>query len=172
MNYRITSLPDHAVKDLLKLEKYEALVPVDQLAEERASGNVFNGFQEASITFPPTYKYTPGTDSLENKKLQTPAWCDRVLYRSSKDCQVTPHSYQSVPEMRLSDHKPIRAVLEVSVRMVNEASVSLKSECVSEIRKPFPTKKLLEGTDGGCSVSLRPLHGGCRENECGGGEHG
>ena len=120
LNYRITSLPGSTVKDMLKLEKYEALVPVDQLAEERASGNVFNGFQEADIAFPPTYKYTPGTDSLENKKLQTPAWCDRVLFKSGEDSQITPLLYESVPAMRLSDHKPIRSVLECSIRMINE----------------------------------------------------
>jgi phosphatidylinositol-bisphosphatase len=119
LNYRITSLPGPAVKELLALEKYEALVPIDQLAEERGAGNVFNGFSEAEIKFAPTYKYVPGTDSLENKKFQTPAWCDRVLYKGTAEGAVTPLQYESVPEMRLSDHKPIRAVLEFPVRIVN-----------------------------------------------------
>jgi hypothetical protein len=94
LNYRITSISDAAVKDLLRLGKFEVLLQQDQLAEERAAGNVFNGFSEAQIAFPPTYKYIAGTDSLENKKDQTPAWCDRVLYKcNAADDSLAPLVY-------------------------------------------------------------------------------
>jgi hypothetical protein len=45
----------------------------------------FQGFDEGELTFPPTYKYQPGTDKYETraeKKLRTPSWCDRILYKS------------------------------------------------------------------------------------------
>ena len=49
----------------------------DQLNLERASGNVFQGFEEGQLTFLPTYKYQPNTDLYEarpEKKLRTPSW--------------------------------------------------------------------------------------------------
>ena len=38
-----------------------------QLHEERARGNVFNGFSEGEITFRPTYKFDPGTDNWDSR---------------------------------------------------------------------------------------------------------
>lgn len=125
LNYRITAVPADVVKELIKAGKYVSLVPADQLAEERAAGNVFVDFSEAPINFPPTYKYKPGTDSLENKKMQTPAWCDRILYKTmdpSDNSSVTPLTYTSCPEIKVSDHKPVRATYEVQVRVVDEAA--------------------------------------------------
>ena len=56
---------------------------------ERAAGRVYIGFEEAPITFPPTYKYDPGTDSYDSsEKMRTPAWCDRVLLYKVTDCVV------------------------------------------------------------------------------------
>jgi hypothetical protein len=55
-----------------------------QLNVERAAGRSFLGFHEGAITFPPTYKYIPGTDIYDErpeKAIRAPAWCDRVLWR-------------------------------------------------------------------------------------------
>lgn len=59
-----------------------------QLNVERAAGRVFIGFDEPPISFPPSYKYDPGTDNYDSsEKLRTPAWCDRVLvYKVSPEC--------------------------------------------------------------------------------------
>jgi hypothetical protein len=37
-----------------------ALELAPQLTKERAAGNVFNGFNENKLGFPPTYKYRRG----------------------------------------------------------------------------------------------------------------
>ena len=62
----------------------EQLRQQDQLNIERAAGRSFHGFAEGVLSFRPTYKFQPGTDLYEQrpeKKLRTPAWCDRILWR-------------------------------------------------------------------------------------------
>ena len=39
------------------LQLYSDLLNGDQLVLEQSAGNVFQGFREGAITFPPTYKY-------------------------------------------------------------------------------------------------------------------
>jgi hypothetical protein len=84
-NYRIdVSLSLEDIMELLQKENLQALRKKDQLNLERAQGNVFQGFEEALLTFPPTYKFQAGTDVYETrpeKKLRPPAWCDRILWR-------------------------------------------------------------------------------------------
>jgi inositol polyphosphate 5-phosphatase INPP5B/F len=84
-NYRIdVSLSLEDIMELLQKENLHALRKKDQLNLERDQGNVFQGFEEALLTFPPTYKFQPGTDVYETrpeKKLRPPAWCDRILWR-------------------------------------------------------------------------------------------
>jgi inositol polyphosphate 5-phosphatase INPP5B/F len=96
----------------------------DQLNIERAAQRSFHGFQEGPLTFRPTYKFQPGTSLYEqrpDKKLRAPAWCDRILWRSSPD--VDPKSfrqlyYGSVDSMMTSDHKPVHALFEVAAKTV------------------------------------------------------
>lgn len=48
------------------------------------------------------------------KRERSPAWCDRILWRScipSKEATVL--DYYSVPEISSSDHKPVGALFEV-----------------------------------------------------------
>lgn len=114
-NYRIPDRDPFEVIDLIKRDKYEALLTSEQLYIEKNSGNVFVGFDEAPIQFAPTYKYEPGTDNFELKKLRTPAWCDRVLFRGD----VTPVQYTSCPQLKLSDHKPVRLLMTCGVQLID-----------------------------------------------------
>ncbi|KAJ1428519.1 hypothetical protein B484DRAFT_67179 [Ochromonadaceae sp. CCMP2298] len=78
----------------------------DQLSRERKKG-VFEGFSEGPLNFPPTYKFIPGTEEYDQraeKKMRVPAWCDRVLWRSHRNTDVSQLLYCSHP-LRLSDHK-------------------------------------------------------------------
>ena len=56
LNYRINGTRK-MVDNLLLSNMFEVLLANDQLNSERSKGNVFAGFEEASITFPPTYKF-------------------------------------------------------------------------------------------------------------------
>jgi hypothetical protein len=42
--------------NLCAQKKYDGLIKMDQLGSERDGGRIFKGFDEAAITFAPTYK--------------------------------------------------------------------------------------------------------------------
>ena len=137
LNYRL-NLPDDVVRSAVAAGAHASLLGSDQLVLEQAAGRAFRGWTEAPVTFPPTYKYRPGTNTYsgsgdvggedgdaggeeggvkvsakEEKKKRTPAWCDRILWRG-KD--VAQESYDAVSALTASDHKPVRATFRVTAR--------------------------------------------------------
>ena len=106
------------------------IFPQDQLLAEMKANRVFKGYTESLITFPFTYKYQPGTDDLDTrpeKKVRAPAWTDRILVKGPRAKssylvqQERPHvfkclNYDSVSMLNLSDHKPVYATYEVTIR--------------------------------------------------------
>ncbi|SPN98703.1 related to inositol polyphosphate 5-phosphatase ocrl-1 [Cephalotrichum gorgonifer] len=66
----------------------DSLLPHDQLQRVmRAQKILHEGWQEAPITFLPTYKYDVGTVGLfdSSEKKRAPSWCDRILYRTRQN---------------------------------------------------------------------------------------
>eukprot|EP00884_Botryococcus_braunii_P008132 jgi/Botrbrau1/1731/Bobra.116_2s0073.1 len=98
----------------------EALREVDQLKREMAEGRAFLGFEEGSLTFPPTFKYDTGADNYDtSSKQRVPAWTDRVLWRCNTcspagEPVLRQLQYDSVPQMRCSDHRPVFAEFELA----------------------------------------------------------
>ncbi|KAK0090636.1 hypothetical protein PV325_009379 [Microctonus aethiopoides] len=107
----------------------------DQLRMTLNEGAVLRGFEEAPITFPPTYKYDPGTQTFDSSnKQRTPAYTDRILFKgkahtrgyirrvshesssSQKDGSIECLVYDSVPSICTSDHKPVWGVFKTTVR--------------------------------------------------------
>lgn len=54
-------------KQHIDAENYAPILALDQLGQQRRLGRVLQGFQEAEITFKPTYKYDPGTDNWDSR---------------------------------------------------------------------------------------------------------
>ena len=51
-----------------------------------SAGRAFEGFSEGDISFLPTYKYDPGTNTFDTShKQRIPAYTDRVLFKSRRD---------------------------------------------------------------------------------------
>lgn len=92
----------------------------------KAAEGIFDGFEEAPIAFAPTYKRALVEDSADvaeaaavrfDRRLpRLPAWTDRVLWlRGGPSVAVVAEAYDSVEEATRSDHRPVYAVLRVSI---------------------------------------------------------
>lgn len=119
MNYRIDLDRDEAV---LNKEDFRFMNENDQLNKLRTDPLFpLAYFEEATIQFQPTYKYDPGSsvfDSSEKKRI--PAYCDRILFSSSKEYYVENVYYKSHPECNVSDHKPISGYYKTQISTVDE----------------------------------------------------
>jgi phosphatidylinositol-bisphosphatase len=92
-------------------------------------GSIFREFEEGPITFPPTYKYDPGTQRFDTShKQRAPAYTDRILFKSKGSSHRRDSSgsmgigplqclmYTSVPSICTSDHKPVWGLYRSTVR--------------------------------------------------------
>jgi hypothetical protein len=98
--------------DSITHQQYDQLLPLDQLLRERDACRVFCGFREGAIAFAPTFKVQKGEPGFCYAQKRSPAWCDRVLFKSTlPHKQATCNSYFTVPDICTSDHKPVAAVV-------------------------------------------------------------
>jgi hypothetical protein len=95
----------------------------DQLINQRREGNVLANFQEAEITFRPTFKVIVGEEE-EYATIRIPSYCDRVLWHSlpALTNAVTNVAYTSLPYLTTSDHKPVLATFQVDLYAPPRAS--------------------------------------------------
>nr|XP_020656276.1 type II inositol 1,4,5-trisphosphate 5-phosphatase isoform X1 [Pogona vitticeps] len=118
LNYRLDEADPERVKRLVEAGDFHALQQYDQLKTQMEARIVFDGFTEGDISFQPTYKYDPGSDDWDtSEKCRAPAWCDRILFKGET---VSLLSYRSHMAMRTSDHKPVSAVFDIGVKVVDE----------------------------------------------------
>jgi hypothetical protein len=137
-------------KELVKRGDLETLFENDQLNLQMVAGLAFPYYSEARITFMPTYKYDVGTDTFDtsyvlhpivlkspvltstySEKARIPAWTDRILRKGSNLRQL---AYNSAP-LRFSDHRPVYAIFECTVSIVNEKRRDKISREIYERRK-------------------------------------
>jgi hypothetical protein len=195
LNYRL-DIPIDQLKSLLGQKGYNQLLEHDQLKKAQTHRllpeavlpghtssflTAFEGFNEAEISFQPTYKYDKGTDNFDSsEKERKPAWTDRILWwtpnkkaelelsakleraglEESKDdndsdkptvteeesstsitkTQQPPNdklkieckTYTSAMDVRMSDHKPVIAIFEVSIPVVDRQR---QKQIVQELEK-------------------------------------
>lgn len=87
---------------------YERLLQADQLIVERQRGEVFASFEEAQITFKPSYKFDKYTKTYDtSKKNRSPAWCDRIMFACNPLYTISPDRYFCVYDSCHSDHRPV-----------------------------------------------------------------
>ncbi|KHJ48654.1 endonuclease/exonuclease/phosphatase family protein, partial [Trichuris suis] len=119
MNYRLQNAERYMLDRANRNELHTQFLKYDQLADMRCRGLIFQDFKEGAIEFLPTYKYDIGTDNWDSsEKFRVPAWCDRILW--SGDGKVRQLLYDSVQPIRLSDHKPVRALFELEAKVVDQ----------------------------------------------------
>ncbi|XP_050533288.1 inositol polyphosphate 5-phosphatase OCRL isoform X2 [Daktulosphaira vitifoliae] len=117
LNYRITEMSANSVKEMVNKNNLKTILEFDQFKQQHRIGNVFKGYKEGPINFVPTYKYDPGTNEWDSSdKNRTPAWCDRILWLGNS---IKLLNYRSHPNLLISDHKPVSALFESKVKVVD-----------------------------------------------------
>ncbi|XP_055861808.1 inositol polyphosphate 5-phosphatase K-like isoform X2 [Biomphalaria glabrata] len=156
MNFRIEETTYEKTLELIDLRNFKKLYRNDQLYIAIQEGLIFDMFQEGTITFPPTYKFDPGTDKYDSSaKRRIPAYCDRILYHfhdtayGNLKLQAKLIEYICHPEYKMSDHKPVSAIISfkaiskgtinlITFRLPNKVWNKKKEETVSYlVRKDF-----------------------------------
>ncbi|EJW82057.1 endonuclease/Exonuclease/phosphatase [Wuchereria bancrofti] len=104
---RIDALDSHANKKQENMADsfFDQLLIDDELTLERCKGNIFEGFSEAYIKFPPTHKFILGTSNYVNDRI--PSYTDRILYYAKESSRIRPAKYDCLWEENASDHKPV-----------------------------------------------------------------
>ncbi|OCH87674.1 DNase I-like protein [Obba rivulosa] len=130
MNYRIDQRRE-AVISVIKTGDLESLYPHDQLLKEMKYNRGFRmrTFVEGPLTFAPTYKYDRRSSEYDtSEKARVPAWCDRVLWRAREPSRVQQLHYRRY-EANISDHRPISAGFQMTVKKVNrEKRAQIRAE--------------------------------------------
>uniref|UniRef100_A0A2C9LE96 Inositol polyphosphate-related phosphatase domain-containing protein n=1 Tax=Biomphalaria glabrata TaxID=6526 RepID=A0A2C9LE96_BIOGL len=118
LNYRI-DLPIDTVKSYIKKGAHKKLILEDQLYRQlQANSEIFRGFEEGFPNFDPTYKFDSGTDNYDSsEKNRVPAYCDRILWRGPGVKQLR---YDSHPQLKISDHKPVSSLFDVGIRVLDD----------------------------------------------------
>ncbi|OKL63964.1 hypothetical protein UA08_00498 [Talaromyces atroroseus] len=118
LNYRIDSMSRNVVIDAVRQNNLPKLLERDQLLASKRKNPSFRlrTFNEAPITFPPTYKYDVNSDEYDTSdKKRSPAWCDRVLYRGVGKIKQTEYRRH---EVRASDHRPVSASFKMRIKSI------------------------------------------------------
>ncbi|KAJ3161478.1 hypothetical protein HDU86_007260 [Geranomyces michiganensis] len=147
LNYRI-SLPDSDVKQIVRTGELGQLLKFDQLLIEQRARRAFQDFNEAAITFAPTFKYDIGTNTFDtSEKRRTPSFCDRILWfqnplHRNDNLWICPKWYRGCMDLTLSDHKPIMALFETAVRMVDREKLAAVNEEITRELDKFENESL------------------------------
>ncbi|KAK6928251.1 Endonuclease/exonuclease/phosphatase [Dillenia turbinata] len=132
LNYRLY-LEDNLARHLIDKQDWRALQEFDQLRREQEYGGVFQGWQEGTIEFAPTYKYSSsnsnrysgGVPSRSGEKQRTPAWCDRILWYGKGVRQLSYFRGES----RFSDHRPVSALFSTRIEVTKSTNPRVVQLC-------------------------------------------
>lgn len=139
LNYRIDG-SRRSVLEMIGHLRLDELAVHDQIRKQIESNSSFplHSFTEGPLSFPPTYKFDPGTNNYDSSdKQRVPAWCDRIFYRPNTGLQQNGlggiQMYDSVQNVTVSDHRPVHALVRVSVRQIDkEAYVRAKNGLINQ----------------------------------------
>ncbi|WKY03664.1 hypothetical protein Q1695_004987 [Nippostrongylus brasiliensis] len=135
------NLSGDEVKKAVYAGDLEKLWQFDQLTQQKAQGLVFEGFNEGSLSFPPTYKYDTFSDDYDtSEKCRAPAWTDRVLWMERRAPTDTKLIRYFRSELKTSDHRPVGAIFSVNVYRVDQNKcLSVVEDIVASLGPPDST---------------------------------
>lgn len=101
---------------MVEKKEWDMLLKFDQLKLQKRHGLAYSDFEEAEITFAPTFKLDPhGTTYDSSEKQRTPSWTDRILWLSWHEGTIESLYYKAHHDVMLSDHRPVSSLLKVQV---------------------------------------------------------
>ncbi|KAF5350453.1 hypothetical protein D9756_008648 [Leucocoprinus leucothites] len=145
LNYRV-DIPESEFRKLLAEKEWddrlEVLIRYDQLKKSMSDAKAFDGFQEHRITYLPTYRFGLGLgmDELGYDQKRRPAWTDRILHLPSTLCNVEQRSYDSYPQITMSDHRPVAANFSLNFDLYE------KSDYEAAVRRLYHEVHDLDGS--------------------------
>lgn len=95
---------------------YECLMQHDELTKVVETGQAFYGFSENHIKFPPTYKFLANTNRYDRQTKRVPSYTDRILFRTKRPRHIQCITYDWLPQLISSDHKPVFCLVNVLIR--------------------------------------------------------
>lgn len=132
LNYRIHHLDSDMVCDFARKKDFETILVSDQLSQEMKEGKILTGYQEAKVTFPPSYKYFAGSNSFDTSE-RIPSYTDRILY-TKDDRRISVDDYSLGSSYTVSDHKPVMARVELTLPIINQVA---RKEILNKILKEW-----------------------------------
>lgn len=149
LNYRIdASLGD--VMRWIDRKDYAKLYEADQLQQQMKTCDVFRGFEEGRISFPPTYKINRngiGYKTGENgEQTRIPAYTDRILWRLGENVkgrdgtgksQIKLLEYNS-PLVVSSDHRPVYASFQM---MFGVEDIAKKADVEEKVNRELDRRE-------------------------------
>ena len=113
LNFRLDIYYNDVI-NLIQDRNFETLYSMDQFHrayENESNSFLKNNVNEGKINFLPTYKFEKNSDNYDYKKNKVPSYCDRIFYCKKNGIKIL--SYESVMNLKLSDHRPVTAAFEV-----------------------------------------------------------
>lgn len=150
--------------EMIGHEKFEELFQYDQLAREMNSCRVFFGFQEGVYNFKPTFKRKRGDEGDNYTPQRSPAWCDRILWRTYPSYDIKQLELASVEKFTTSDHKPVYSIFSIAKQSLACASDLDRTTCTIKITN-LKGKGLMAQDIGGTSDPYIVFQGDVLEKE-------
>lgn len=92
----------------------------DQLNNCKGQNPYLMLYEEAPLSFLPTYKYDKGSHEYDtSKKQRTPSWCDRIMIGTRQGSIIEQFAYKRL-ERTDSDHRPVTAMYRLSMRTIDK----------------------------------------------------
>lgn len=134
-NWRI-DLSYYEVIQKVYERNWEYLLRFDQMKRAQRDGAAFSLFEEAPITWAPTYKYDPGLDQYDTSELKRiPAWTDRIVWRAQEPDAIQSLLYNRC-EIVWSDHRPVKSLFRLAVKTTNRTTYrAIKDELYHAAKK-------------------------------------
>ena len=112
MNYRMNTRYQDFNNDNVRTDAINMIPTHDQLTLTLKEGNYPN-YQEAPISFLPSYKLAKEQLFYVDKKDQAPSYCDRVIYKNNTSLEIVVDDYECKHQVHGSDHRPVALSLTI-----------------------------------------------------------